>query len=714
LGADTKARGALGGAPEFRGVSSFLMRLSNFRPRLWSIAVAAMGIGIAFHASHALFGLGGHGADAFAKDGVYTAVELVAVAMCATRVLRRRDDRWAWTFVTLGLLAWAGGDLIWTIWLNNVANPPTPSVADGLYLAMYPAIYIAMMLLIRSRLRHTGAAQWLDGVVVGLTIAAIGAALTFSPVLATSKSRFIDVAVNVAYPLGDFALLVFVVVAFTLSGWRPGRLWLLLGAGIVVSALADIIYVYQVAKGTYVAGAVLDTMWPASMSLFALAAWTPAKRRVAHPVVAAHTIVLTLLAAGAALALLVFSALSPVTPLAVGLAAGALLAATARATLTYLENVRILRRKAHEAVTDGLSGLGNRRKLMDDLEHAVGHADQGYPSTLVFFDLDGFKRYNDSFGHAAGDSLLARVGTALHAVVETDGQAYRLGGDEFCVLLEGRFPRHHRLLASAASALTERGSAFTVSVSFGLAIVPDDALSADVVLQLADERMYADKAQSNRNSRAETRNVLLQLLSERTPDLHEHVSGVGELASALARQFSLDSDQRDELLRAAELHDIGKLAIPDEILYKPGPLNDAEWQFVRQHTVIGERILNAAPALRPVARIVRATHERWDGRGYPDGLAGAAIPLAARIVAACDAYQAMTTDRVYHAARTTPDAIAELQRNAGSQFDPAVINALCEHLSNAPPPRTKPVQRDDGRHVPVQPNATASTPHEPQ
>jgi two-component system cell cycle response regulator len=412
-------------------------------------------------------------------------------------------------------------------------------------------------------------------------------------------------------------------------------------------------------------------------------------------VAAAHTILLTLLAAGAALSLLVFSALNPVNPLAVGLAAGALLAATLRAGLTYLENVQILRRNAHEAVTDGLSGLGNRRKLMDDLERAVGRAEQGFAFTLVFFDLDGFKRYNDSFGHAAGDSLLARVGAALEAAVEAEGQAYRLGGDEFCALLEGRFERQHRLIVSAASALTERGSAFTVSASFGLAIIPDDAGSPSNALQLADERMYADKARSNRNSRAETRNVLLQLLRERTPDLHEHVNGVGQLASGIGRNFSLDSDQLDELLRAAELHDIGKLAIPDEVLHKAGPLDDAEWEFMRQHTIIGERILNAAPALRPVAQIVRATHERWDGRGYPDGLAGEAIPLGARIVAVCDAYEAMITKRCYRAALTEPEAIAELRRTAGSQFDPAVIDALCRYLPSRPEGqlRTSPTER---------------------
>ena len=640
-------------------------------------------IGVALHASHALLGFGGHGLDSFIEKWVYLAVEMIAVVVCAARVLKP-DDRLVWALVTLGLLTWTGGDLMWTVWLGNLSNPPFPSVADGLYLAWYPAVYVALMMLIRARHRHVGAAQWLDGGVVGLTIAAFGAALIFPTVLGTTDGHLVKDAINLAYPLGDFALLVFVAVAFGLSGWRPGRLWLFVGAGITVSAVADMIYVYQAARGTYVAGTLLDTMWPASMSLFAIAAWQPVKRRAAHRVAAPHTIILSLASALAAWGLLMTAALSWVTPVAAGLAGGALLLGAARAVLTYRENVRVLQVSAHHAVTDGLSGLGNRRRLMDDLEEAVTDAEHGHSSTLVFFDLNGFKRYNDGFGHAAGDSLLARIGAALSVAVHTRGHAYRLGGDEFCVLLTGRVARHDRLVTSAASALTERGSAFTISASFGLATIPDDAPTASAALQLADRRMYADKARSNRDGGAKTRDVLMQLLDERTPGLHHHVSGVGRLAVDLAREFALDSDQLDEILRAAELHDIGKLAIPDEILEKPGPLSDSEWQFMRQHPIVGERILNADPAMRPVARLVRAIHEQWDGTGYPDRLAGTAIPLGARIIAACDAYDAMTSERCYQAARSSDHAIAELQRNSGSQFDPAVTDALCRRLTLEP------------------------------
>jgi two-component system cell cycle response regulator len=662
------------------------MHASSSHSRYLSAAFVAMGIGVALHAAHALFGVGGHGLDSFIETWVYFAVELIAVAVCAARVLRKHDSRPAWALVSLGLLTWTAGDLLWTVWLGNLSNPPFPSVADGLYLAWYPAVYVALMMLIRKRHRNVGAAQWLDGGVVGLTVAAIGAALIFPTVLGTTNGRFVEDAVNLGYPLGDFALLVFVAVAFALSGWRPGRLWLFLGAGITVSAVADMIYVYQAARGTYVAGTLLDTMWPASMTLFAVAAWQPVERRASHGVAAPQTIILTLGSALAAWGLLMMASFASVTPVAVGLAGGALLLGAARAVLTYRENVRVSRVSAHHAVTDGLSGLGNRRRLMDDLEEAVTDAVHGHESTLVFFDLNGFKRYNDSFGHAAGDSLLARIGGALGVAIDTHGHAYRLGGDEFCVLLTGRIARHDRLVTSAASALTERGSAFTVTASFGLATIPDDATSASAALQLADQRMYADKARSSRDGRAKTRDVLMQLLNERTPDLHHHVSGVGQLVVDLAREFALDSDQLDEILRAAELHDIGKLAIPDEILDKPGPLNDSEWHFMRQHPVVGERILNADPALRPVARLVRASHERWDGTGYPDGLAGAAIPLGARIIAACDAYEAMTSERCYQAARSSDDAIAELQRNSGTQFDPAVIDALFRRLTLEPSP----------------------------
>jgi putative nucleotidyltransferase with HDIG domain len=175
--------------------------------------------------------------------------------------------------------------------------------------------------------------------------------------------------------------------------------------------------------------------------------------------------------------------------------------------------------------------------------------------------------------------------------------------------------------------------------------------------------------------------VLLRALAERNPELGEHISGVAELAEAVARRMELDEEQIDHVRHAAALHDVGKMAIPDAILDKPAALDDAEWEFIRRHTIIGERIVAAAPALRPVAALVRSSHERWDGCGYPDALAGEDIPLGARIVSVCDAFDAMVADRPYRAGMDAGDALMELERCSGSQFDPAVVAAFADAWS---------------------------------
>ena len=174
--------------------------------------------------------------------------------------------------------------------------------------------------------------------------------------------------------------------------------------------------------------------------------------------------------------------------------------------------------------------------------------------------------------------------------------------------------------------------------------------------------------------------MLLKVLSEREPDLHEHSSDVMALARGVARRLGLPAEQRDIIARAAELHDIGKMAIPDAILNKPGPLDDREWRFMRRHTIIGEDILNVAPALQPVAALVRASHARWDGKGYPDGMAGDAIPQGARIVAVCDAFSAMVQARPYKTGRSVADAVTEIERCAGTNFDPAVVEAFAAEI----------------------------------
>jgi diguanylate cyclase (GGDEF)-like protein len=299
---------------------------------------------------------------------------------------------------------------------------------------------------------------------------------------------------------------------------------------------------------------------------------------------------------------------------------------------------------------------------------------------FALFDLDGFKAYNDSFGHPAGDLLLRRVGGNLAAAVAPNGRAFRLGGDEFCVLVPGGTDRVATVLSSARSALSEHGRGFEITASAGAVVLPHEADNPTTALRIADSRMYAAKGERSGSARRQTHDVLVRVLREREPGLGDHLTGVARLAAETAKAAGLSAEDIDVVVRAAELHDIGKIAIPDRVLHKPGPLDDAEWALMRTHTTIGERILAAAPAMGPVAALVRASHERWDGAGYPDGFAEDEIPIGSRIIFVCDAYEAMTERRAYREPMQPDEALAELRRCAGTQFDPDLVELFAERV----------------------------------
>jgi two-component system cell cycle response regulator len=336
------------------------------------------------------------------------------------------------------------------------------------------------------------------------------------------------------------------------------------------------------------------------------------------------------------------------------------------------------------AMMDALTGLPNRRALMDDLQRTLDTVTPDEPWLFALFDLDGFKGYNDSFGHPAGDALLERLGRRLADALPPGARAYRLGGDEFCLLTRATDSTGEAVVAGALSALAESGDGFSVTASGGSVLLPAEADTRTRALLVADQRMYAQKDGRRGSPARQARDLLMRVVEEREPDLHAHVSDVARLCVLVGRRLGMSAEDLDITGRAAELHDVGKMAVPDSILEKPGPLNEREWEFMRRHTIIGERILSAAPAMLPVAKLVRASHERWDGQGYPDGLRGEQIPLGSRVILACDALQAMTSDRPYDRARTLDEAVAELRRCAGTQFDPDVVQALCAVLDEAP------------------------------
>jgi HD-GYP domain-containing protein (c-di-GMP phosphodiesterase class II) len=226
--------------------------------------------------------------------------------------------------------------------------------------------------------------------------------------------------------------------------------------------------------------------------------------------------------------------------------------------------------------------------------------------------------------------------------------------------------------------------AFEVTAARGHVLLGTEATDSQQALQTADRRMYEDKAGSRSSARSRAHEVLLRMMRERHSDLGDHMDGVADLATAVSRRLGLEGEQLDVIARAAALHDIGKLAIPDGVLDKPAALDDEEWAFIRDHTVVGERVLREAPALVPVAVLVRSSHERWDGGGYPDGLAGESIPLGSRIIFVCDAFQAMESNRPYAAPVARAAALKELRNCAGTQFDPAVVEAFVAEISSQP------------------------------
>jgi HD-GYP domain-containing protein (c-di-GMP phosphodiesterase class II) len=260
-----------------------------------------------------------------------------------------------------------------------------------------------------------------------------------------------------------------------------------------------------------------------------------------------------------------------------------------------------------------------------------------------------------------------------------------MGGDEFCLVARGAAGLSlDELVDRGAQALTVHGDGFSISAAYGAVRVPGEAAEPTEALRLADQRMYAQK-QSLRGTVAEqSSGVLLRLLGERDPELDEHAGRVARLAIAVGERIGLGEAELARLKLAASLHDIGKMAIPDAILRKPDELTPDETEFVRRHTLIAERILLSAPSLAHVAGIVRSSHERWDGTGYPDGLAGEEIPLLSRIIFACDTYDAIVSSRSYAPSRSPEAAVSELRAVAGTQLDPQLIPVLEEALDRNP------------------------------
>ena len=439
---------------------------------------------------HNWLGLGGSEFDDLAGGELYDAVIVAAGIACLLRARRVPSERAAWLLIGASILAWAAGEIYWTAYILDNPSAPYPSPADACYLAFYPLAYAGLVMLVRARAQEIDWRLWTDGAIAALGTAALGTAFVFDFVAEQTTGTRLEVATSLAYPLGDVGMLAMIVGVIALTGWHPDRTWSLLLVGLAALVVADIAYTVQ-AIGAYVPpGNWIDPIYLISATCIGAILWQP-KAAGLEPTQLGNRRELMVPAIFAVVMIGLFamqytSATSGLTTL---LWAATMLAVIARLAMSVRENRALL----DQVRTDSLTGLVNQGAMQVDLAAACKRAGEGAPFGLILFDLNGFKAFNDSFGHPAGDELLVRLGQGLRAAVGDVGTAYRIGGDEFCALVHGSREVIDRTTRRAAQALTASNHGVEVSSAWGVVAVPEEATEPLEAMQLADLRMYAQK-----------------------------------------------------------------------------------------------------------------------------------------------------------------------------------------------------------------------------
>ncbi len=448
-------------------------------------------VGTVVVALHSWLGIGGPDLDLALTGVLYDSVVLGAALACLLRAFAFERERWAWLLIGLAIGSWGLAEVYWTAFIEGNAEAPYPSPADVGYLLFYPLAYAGLALLVHARAGQMNWRLWTDGLIAALGTAALGTAFVFDFVAEQATGTPLEVATTLAYPLGDIAMISIVVGVVALTEWRPGRTWGLLLAGLGAMVVADIAYTLQWTAGALPGGGWIEPIYLISAACLGVAVWQPAPATIRGRGNSDgwRELVIPAIFATVMIGLFTMQAFSTHTSLSTLLWAMTMVAVIVRLALSVRENRALL----EQVQTDPLTGLGNRGRMQVDLEALIERATLENPISVVFLDLNGFKRYNDTFGHPSGDALLVRLGTALRATVGEDGTAYRVGGDEFCVLLTCDPERFATVAGDAGRALSESGKGFEVGASLGAAIVPDEAVDPSEALRLADMRMYAQK-----------------------------------------------------------------------------------------------------------------------------------------------------------------------------------------------------------------------------
>jgi two-component system cell cycle response regulator len=428
----------------------------------------------------------------FAIGGpLYAAIVLGAGVACLIRASDYRREWGAWVLIGLAILFWGAAEIYWTAAIENNPSAPYPSPADVGYLVFYPLAYAGLAMLVRARAHEINWRLWMDGLIAALGTAALGTAFVFDFVADQTSGTTLETLTTLSYPLGDIGMLSLVVGVVALTGWRPGRTWSLLLAGLAALVAADIAYTLQATEGALPGGEWINPVYLIAAVSLGAAVWQPKEAaEITSPGEdGRREILVPAIFAAVMIGLFAMQYNSATGGLSTVLWAATMTTVIVRLAISDRENKHLL----EQVQTDPLTGLGNRGRMQVDLERLCEIASEDSPAAILFLDLDGFKHLNDTLGHPAGDELLTRLGRRLREAIGEDGTAYRIGGDEFCALLVCAENRFEEATKRAAESLVESGRGYAIAASWGAARVPSEADSPSAALQLADVRMYAHK-----------------------------------------------------------------------------------------------------------------------------------------------------------------------------------------------------------------------------
>ena len=471
-------------APERRGVAASVVASRA----LWSVGLLIIGA----HAAYTAYGIGRGRWDWLASMWTQAVVFAICTAVVGCRAIACRRDRPAWFCLTFGMALYAVASIVLAA---GESAAGFPAVSDVFSWALYPFALIAIWLLARVQRGSVRGDLWLDGVIGSLAVAAAGVVVVFGMVIGPLQS-LAGASGNVVYVAADLLVLGFGIGSWALLGWRPSPALIAVIVGFIALAIDDTLYLSAIVRGTFEPAGPLDSYWMFAVLLIAAAAaWSPPVQRLDDRVTMRSAVAIPFVFALVAVVLAGYAALTPRNNLfGVALTMLTLLAVVVRLAFTVRAHLAMIEASERDALTDALTGLGNRRKLLRDADELFDKATHERPVLFGMFDLDGLKKYNDSYGHPAGDALLLRMGAKLERTVHPMGHAYRIGGDEFCILLAGDEQQCRAGQAEAAAALNDAFESVTVGNSSGYVLIPSEAKDAVEAMKRADRRLYAAKS----------------------------------------------------------------------------------------------------------------------------------------------------------------------------------------------------------------------------